>query len=160
MKRYEPAEKLTQSELRVAAINLLSRREYSRHELETKLIDRSENTADLTSVLDLLTELCYQSDQRFSGSFLRSRIYRGLGPMRVQRELQEKGIDQDLIAQALEEESPDWFELAVESGRNKAQRLDLSDFKQKQKFYRYLSYRGFAMAEIQYAVEQLNQSFD
>lgn len=49
----KPAE-LSDSELRVAAINLLSRREYSRHELFQKLEPRSKNETQVPLLLDKL----------------------------------------------------------------------------------------------------------
>jgi regulatory protein len=147
---------LSESELRVAAINLLSRRECSRHELYQKLIVRTSSDTYLLELLNQLTEAGYQSDQRFTESFLRSRINRGLGKMRIERELKEKGIDQDLVEQCLEGDV-DWFELAYESGLRKFQSLDLSDYKEKQKAFRYLAYRGFAMDQIHSAVENYQE---
>jgi regulatory protein len=144
---------LSESELRVAAINLLSRREYSRHELLQKLSQRSSNIEQIEQLLERLTSAGYQSDQRFAESFLRSRINRGLGRMRIERELKDKGISIDLIDLVLQQDY-DWFELAYEAGLKKSQNLDLSDYKEKQKLFRYLAYRGFAMDQIQYAVER------
>lgn len=152
----KPAE-LSDSDLRVAAINLLSRREYSLHELFQKLEPRSKNEAQVHNLLDKLVEAGYQSDQRFAESFLRSRINRGLGPMRIQRELKDKGINPYLIEQVFAEDI-DWFQHAYDSGIKKSNNLDLSDYKQKQKLYRYLAYRGFGMDHIQYAIEQFQES--
>ncbi|MFT4907963.1 MAG: regulatory protein [Oleispira sp.] len=143
---------LSESELRVAAINLLSRREYSRHELYQKLIARTSSETYLLQLLDQLIESGYQSDQRFTESFLRSRINRGLGLMRIERELKEKGIAQDLIEQSVQADI-DWFELAYDCGLRKFNSLDLNDYKEKQKAFRYLAYRGFSMEQIQFAIE-------
>lgn len=148
----QPAE-LSDSELRVAAINLLSRREYSRHELFQKLEPRSQNEVQVHQLLDQLVQAGYQSDERFAESFLRSRINRGLGAMRIARELKDKGIEPDLIEQIMSSDT-DWFQLAYESGLKKSQTLDFSEYKDKQKLFRYLAYRGFAMDQIQYALEQ------
>lgn len=147
---------LTESELRVAAINLLSRREYSRHELYQKLIARTSSETVLEKILNRLEEAGYQSDLRFSESFLRSRINRGLGKMRIERELKEKGIQQDLIEQCFQTDT-DWFELAYESGLRKFHSLNLSDYKEKQKAFRYLAYRGFSMEHIHFAVENYQE---
>lgn len=148
----EPAA-LSDSDLRVAAINLLSRREYSRHELIQKLEPRCKNELQLDQLLDHLTQSGYQSDERFAESFLRSRINRGLGRLRIERELKDRGIKKELIEQVLSGDT-DWFLQAYESGLKKSQSLNLTEYKEKQKLYRYLAYRGFSMAEIQYAVEQ------
>jgi regulatory protein len=147
----KPAE-LSESELRVAAINLLSRREYSSHELYQKLVSRTSNKILLLQLLDQLIESGYQSDQRFMESYLRSRINRGLGWVRIERELKEKGIDQDLIEQSVQKDI-DWFELAYDCGLRKFHSLDLSNYKEKQKAFRYLAYRGFSMDQIHFAIE-------
>lgn len=152
---YKPAE-LSDGGLRVAAINLLSRREYSRHEMFQKLESRSKDDSQLHQLLDRLAEAGYQSDERFAESFLRSRTNRGLGFMRISRELKDKGIDSDLIEQTMSADC-DWFKLAYESGLKKSQALDLSDYKDKQKLFRYLAYRGFDMDQIKYALEQYQQ---
>jgi regulatory protein len=143
---------LTESQLRVAAINLLSRREYSSHELYQKLVSRTSNKTLLLQLLDQLIESGYQSDQRFMESYLRSRINRGLGWVRIERELKEKGIDQDLIEQSVHK-NIDWFELAYDCGLRKFRSLDLSNYKEKQKAFRYLAYRGFSMDQIHFAIE-------
>jgi len=72
--------------------------------------------------------------------------------MRIERELKEKGIEQDLIEQSFAVEI-DWFELAYECGLRKFRSLDLYDYKEKQKAFRYLAYRGFSMDQIHFAVD-------
>jgi regulatory protein len=72
--------------------------------------------------------------------------------MRIERELKEKGIEQDLIEQILQADI-DWFELAYDCGLRKFNSLDLSNYKEKQKGFRYLAYRGFSMDHIQFAIE-------
>ena len=104
-----------------------------------------------------MIEAGYQSDQRFAESFLRSRINRGLGHMRIERELRDKGIEVDLIEQVMSLDI-DWFQLAYECGLKKSQALNFADYKDKQKLFRYLAYRGFAMDQIQYAIEQYQYS--
>lgn len=150
---FSKPKELSESELRVAAINLLSRREYSRHELYQKLIDRTSCETTLENILDRLEEAGYQSDARFAESFLRSRINRGLGKLRIERDFKDKGIHRDLVEHVMTDDI-DWFELAMECGFKKSQSLDLLDYKEKQKLFRFLAYRGFSMDQIQYALEQ------
>jgi regulatory protein len=77
--------------------------------------------------------------------------------MRIARELKDKGIDSDLIEEIMSLDT-DWFQLAYESGMKKSQSLDFNDYKDKQKLFRYLAYRGFSMDQIQYALEQYQQT--
>lgn len=144
---------LSDSDIRGLAINLLSRREYSLHELFQKLEPRSQNKSQIPTIFDNLVEAGYQSDERFAESFLRSRISRGLGRMRIERELGDKGIDCYLIEQVFNTDF-DWFEQAYSSAFKKLRSIDLTNYKEKQKIYRYLAYRGFTMDQIKYAVEK------
>lgn len=156
-KDFSPSKEISDSELRVAAINLLSRREHSRYELLKKLESRSQNEIQRHQLLDKLIQAGYQSDERFCESFLRSAINRGLGAIRISRELKDKGVEPYLIEQVMRSDT-DWFQLAYESGLKKSQGLNLSEYKDKQKLFRYLAYRGFSMDEIQHALEQYLES--
>ena len=63
-----------------------------------------------------MTELAragLQSDQRYTESYINQRISRGYGPLRIRRELAERGVATDLIEQALEALDVDWFEAMV-----------------------------------------------
>jgi regulatory protein len=73
--------------------------------------------------------------------------------MRIERELKEKGIDRDLIEQVMASDI-DWFELAYECGLKKSRSLNLVEYKDKQKLFRYLAYRGFSMDQLHYAANR------
>ena len=143
------------------AVDLLSRREHSCHELKQKLSAKFPD-ADIEAVLLYLQELNYQSDQRFAEVFARSRVQRGQGPIRIRRELQQRGVGSDLIACALELVDTDWFALAAELLQRKF-REPVSpalpreqQFKERAKRQRYLAYRGFPTDAINWALEAGN----
>ena len=104
---------------RDVAIQLLARREYSRVELARKLQQKSFDSDEIEACLDALAEQSLQSDARFAESFVRSRIARGQGVIRIKGELRQRGIDQETLTAALEaveeREAIDWFELAKET---------------------------------------------
>ncbi|SEA49757.1 regulatory protein RecX [Microbulbifer marinus] len=141
-----------------AALELLTRREHSRLELRRKLADKFPN-ADFDALFERLRELNYQSDQRFAEVFARSRVQRGQGPLRVRRELQQRGIDNQLIAAALEQVEADWFALAAEQLQRKF-RSPVSaalprerQLKERARRSRYLAYRGFPADAINWALD-------
>ena len=82
-------------QLRQAGIDLLSRREHSRDELHSKLTRRFYDRIDsdervrfellLNDILDDFTQSGWQSDERFTGSFLRTRFQRGTSATRLWR---------------------------------------------------------------------------
>ncbi len=146
------AEQLTEKDLWNKAIQLLSRREYSRGEL-TQQLGRMAEGLSIESVLGSLEEEGYLSDQRFTESFIRMRIGQGHGLIRIRFDLQRKGIANDLMQTVFEDMDIDWYELAVEQYRRKySQPFSAGDYKEHSKRMRFLSQRGFSMGEIQHAV--------
>lgn len=143
---------------RDVAIQLLARREYSRVELARKLQQKSFDGDEIEACLDALAEQSLQSDARFAESFVRSRIARGQGVIRIKGELRQRGIDQETLTAALEaveeREAVDWFELAKET---LARRYDSPGDtpKERAKRERFLATRGFDFEQIRYALSCL-----
>lgn len=140
------------------AIQLLSRREYSRAEIAQKLKQKAFGEADIEACLDTLEEQGLQSDARFAESFIRSRILRGQGVIRIKGELRQRGINQETLSEALahveEVESVDWFELARET---LARRFSSpgENPKERARRERFLAARGFDFEQIRYALSCL-----
>jgi regulatory protein len=138
------------ADIRYAAMDLLARREHSRRELKQKLKKRFQDDQLIDQQLDRLAEERLQSDQRFAESFLRQRINRGHGPLRIRQEMRQKGIPDAEISAALELEQPDWYALAEASYRRKFGELPPEDIKAKAKRSRFMQYRGFALEHFQH----------
>ncbi|MDA8962331.1 recombination regulator RecX [Congregibacter sp.] len=127
-------------------MNLLARREHSLTELKRKLSQRFD-TEELDAALEKLAEENLQSDERFAQSFTRERMLRGVGPLRIESELRQRGVQSVFIDQALvavpQEERTTWREVAQDVLQRKfgdAAPIDLSD---KARRLRFLGYRGF-----------------
>ena len=148
------AEVLTASDLQRLAVNLLARREHSRLEILQKLSTKCDDIALVESVLDQLVAMGWQSDERYCSVFLRSRLHRGPGPLRLRQELKAKGICDHLIAAAFVEQDMDWFECARTVALKKMLSLR-NDPKWREKLYRFLTYRGFDSEQTRYALEAL-----
>ena len=97
-----------------------------------------------------------QSDARFAESFSRQRVSRGLGESRIRAELKERKVANELINLAIEELQQDWFELAKHVHDKKYADQKAGDWKEQQKRFRYLQYRGFDQEQIQYACQTDN----
>ncbi|WP_409523464.1 regulatory protein RecX [Nitrincola sp. MINF-07-Sa-05] len=142
---------VTDSELRVSAIGLLARREYSRAELQQRL-QRKASAEQVESVLDRLQNDGYQSDKRFAEVFIRNRISQGQGEIKIRYELRQKGVSDELVSAALQEADPDWFALAL-SVRERRFPMDSStDIKTQAKQLRHLVGRGFSYDQARYAL--------
>ncbi|MBP5979384.1 MAG: regulatory protein RecX [Halomonas sp.] len=140
------------------ALQLLSRREYSRAEIAQRLKKKAFENADIEACLDTLEEQGLQSDVRFAESFIRSRIIRGQGVIRIKGELRQRGVDQEVLNNALasveENEGVDWFELASETlARRFSSPGDTP--KERAKRERFLASRGFDFEQIRYALSCL-----
>ncbi|MGP8291600.1 regulatory protein RecX [Vreelandella zhanjiangensis] len=140
------------------ALQLLSRREYSRAEIAQRLKKKAFENADIEACLDTLEEQGLQSDVRFAESFIRSRIIRGQGVIRIKGELRQRGVDQEILSNALacveDNEGVDWFELASDTlARRFSSPGDTP--KERAKRERFLASRGFDFEQIRYALSCL-----
>jgi len=141
---------------RDAAVRLLSRREYSRHELVERLAAKGHESAAIDECLDDLAERGLQSDARFAESFLRSRIQRGQGPVKIRIELERRGIDREQVSAAFADREPsgepDWFFLACEAlARRFSSPGDAP--RERARRERFLAGRGFDFEQVRYAME-------
>ena len=87
--------------LRERALRLLTRRDHSRHELARKLAPHAESAEALSTLLDDLERSGLLSDQRYADQRSTARGKR-LGNSRVAYELRTKGVEDAIIATALD----------------------------------------------------------
>jgi regulatory protein len=80
-----------------SALRLLAYRERSRKELVDRLGEGAE------PVVDELARLGLQDDGRFAKEWTRGKAARLYGPVRVRRELLQRGVDEGVIEAVLEE---------------------------------------------------------
>ncbi|TDO06236.1 MULTISPECIES: regulatory protein RecX [Halomonas] len=138
------------------AIHLLARREYSRAELASRLAAKGHEAATIAECLDALAEQGLQSDDRFAENFLRSRILRGQGPLKVRVELERRGLDREVIQRTLVESEQagqgDWFALAGEALRRRFTGPGESP-RERARRERFLASRGFDFDQVRHALE-------
>ena len=88
----------------VDALLLLGRRELSVRQVRERLRDREHAPEDIDRAIDLLLENRALDDARVAAAYVRTALkVKGRGRLRIQRELQEMGIDKDVAAGALAE---------------------------------------------------------
>ena len=87
--------------LRVRALKLLARREYSRFELKTRLSSDRADPEELGSLLDDFEEKGWLSEQRWVDAVVQTRRPR-FGTVKVLHELKAKGVSEDGLARARE----------------------------------------------------------
>ncbi len=125
-----------------AAVRLLATREHSRKELERKL-GRHHDSEVVARALDRLAGEGLQSDARFAEAYLRSRMEKGFGPLRIRAELRERGVDDTLIEAVLEPSDPRWRQRLAELARRKFSDRPPTDRRDLARRARFLTGRGF-----------------
>jgi regulatory protein len=88
----------------VDALHLLGRRELSVKQLRERLLERDHPRGDVDRAVDLLIENKALDDTRVAGAYVRTALkIKGRGRLRIQREMHEMGIPNDVAAQAIAE---------------------------------------------------------
>ncbi len=129
-----------------AAIRLLSRREHSKKELRRKLLERDFDSLTVDNTLISLKNENLQSDDRFAECYIRSKWNKGIGPVRLRRELCEHGIDDEIINHYLHDH--EWRQLAVAVRQKRFGVALPENFEARAKQMRFLQYRGFSTEQI------------
>ncbi len=138
------------SSLRLSAMNILAIREHSIRELKTKL--EKKFPADNDKIALLLSQLVADdllSNERFVEVFIRSRINKGFGPVKIRYELGLKGIEKDVIKSHLDRCDDQWFECMQKVWNKRFTSTDNNNKEtNKLKQSRYLYQRGFSYDQI------------
>lgn len=141
-------------QIEAVCLRLLVRREHSRRELLDKLALRGFDRDEAGPVIDELTEQNWQNDDRYAECYVRERIARGYGPIRIAYELQQRGIsDADLDDQA--ESHGGWHNLALDLYSRKYDEEKSLTPNEWAKRSRFLQQRGFSGETIKRVFAEL-----
>ena len=139
--------------IRVKAMDLLARREHSFFELKSKLLKKDFEEEKIEKELNQLVEDKLLSDSRFTEAFISSRKDQGKGPLRIQSELKERGVDEALIGSHLVNvDENEWLKIAYDALEKKLGKGKQVDYDKKLKFMRFLSNRGFKNFQVREAI--------
>jgi regulatory protein len=134
---------------RSAAIGLLGRRDYTRHELRTRLIDRGYAPGEVDEVIARLADERWLDDTRVARAHARtSAQIKSRGRRRIERELAARGVDAATVRGVLADLNPDDEIDAVRRfvARKHLPRPVAPD--QRRKLFQQLLRRGFSGAVI------------
>ena len=134
-----------------AAVVLLARRDFCSGELREKLGAQGFEAATVRGVVDEFIERGYLNDERYARQFVAYHAERGHGPLRIQRELAQRGLDAALIDEALAE-AEDWTQRARELRIRRFGLTIPERWPEKAKQARFLQYRGFSNDHIRSAL--------
>lgn len=151
--RRQSAVELDYGALRRKALDLLARREHAVAELRQKLEARGYAPDTVQAFVRALQNEGLVSDERFTEAFVRYRMNRGYGPVRIQSELRERDVGETVRACYLDFHDPCWL-AQTEQARRKRFGIGLpKDYKDRTRQARFLQYRGFT-------TEQIRQTLD
>lgn len=125
---------------------LLSKRDYSKKELQIKLLTKYKETTIISSVITLLDDKCYLNDSQFAENFLAS--HKTWGKKKLSYFLYLKGIDNFLIEKLLKDNTYNELDNIKKIW---IQMKDKDNCKKIQSLLR----KGFSYEDIKKAIENL-----
>jgi regulatory protein len=87
----------------LAAMRILNYRFNSSAELRRKLKMKGFVADDIEATIERLVTEKWLDDDRFAAAFVRTRMRKRIGPLRIRHELNAAGVDEDSAARALRE---------------------------------------------------------
>ena len=145
---------------RNSAMRLLARREHSRAELRGKLIGRGFENHLVEELLQELEDQDLLSDERFAISLIASRVETGYGPNRIDLELRNRGVSEEMAREVLAKAEVDWEERVTDQVVRKFGSNSAQTFPEWARRARYLERRGFGQDAIRLAIGNFERSAD
>ncbi|MDR6722247.1 regulatory protein [Paenibacillus amylolyticus] len=141
----------------VQSLRYLEFKPRTRHELSQRLRQKQFAPPLIEEVLDRLEQESLIDDEAFAKEWTRQRMEgQRKGKLWIRQELRQKGIANDLIAEALETVSGDTeFETALTAGRKKWNQVKGDISEKKRKTLPFLMRRGFPMDMVRRVVNCL-----
>ena len=131
------------------SLDIVSRREHSRHEVFQKLDKRfPDHIPIIEDVLEKLKLNKIIDDERFAEMYLNSRARKGFGPKKIEMELNAKRVESYLINDAIEAYEG-WLENALQELKEKFKGIEPTDYQSKMKQKQFLFNRGFTTQIIE-----------
>lgn len=139
--------------VRAKAMELLARREHSRLELRQKLLQRGYPPAQIDPALDQLIEERLLDEGRYAELYACGRADKGYGPLRIARELRERGVPDDLVTATLAALADDWLTKLRELHRKRFKSHVPADAASRIQQTRVLRQHGFTLDQIKHLFE-------
>lgn len=130
------------------ALRALARREYGAEELKRKLRAAGFDPSEVDGTIQELLRGGLVSDRRFIEALARNRRERGYGPIRVKRELRERGVAEEDYAALVNEHDPEWVKKGEELRRRRFGSAMPADYREWARQARFLQARGYSGEQI------------
>lgn len=129
--------------------HLLKQRDYTEKMLQDRLKLKKYPPESICYALDYLSEKHYLDDERYARNYCESKKDQ-YGRLRIKNELLRRGVSVSIIEVVLEEglEQEEVGALIERYARQRGFQKEECDFKQRDRFYRYLIGKGLAYGDI------------
>jgi regulatory protein len=139
------------------ALKLIARKRYTQKELENKFRDKKMGLKrDQNKVIARLKQLKYIDDKEFAKDYIQTRLLvNPKGPNLLKLELKLKGVDKQIVDNAVEKADIDEIKVALDVLERKKKSINRAEGqKRKEKIMRTLSSRGFKLDTIYKILEK------
>ena len=120
-------------------MDFLARREHTGKEILSKLKNRVESVELLKAEIDKLEEEGLIDNKRFAEQYIYSRSLRGYGPFRIEQELKQRGVNDDVSLSLMKYIV--WVTFAIEVLKKKTAGIFPDETKQILKIKKFMNYR-------------------
>jgi regulatory protein len=146
---------LTLARARVMALTLLSRREYTAHEVQTKLVERGWSAEDAATVIGALVGEGLVDDRRAAAAHVRTAArIKGRGRHRIERELEARGISALIVRDVLGDLTPQAEMEAIRRILARKRTPPRPDPATRRRLFQHLLRRGFSSDAVVKALRE------
>lgn len=141
-----------------AVFRLLRVRSRSEKEIRDRLSLKRFSRENIDGVVRYFKDIGLIDDRQFTRKWIVSRLAKPFGANRIRFELKEKGIDDSLVQEELEQATKEYseFEAASELAKRQAVKYPgIEPGKMRQRVYAYLCRRGFDYQTVMKVVRPL-----
>ena len=154
------SEKAKKSAMEVAS-DYLANRMRTIAEVRKRLTEKEFDETEIDETIEELIELKYLDDYEYAKRYYEYNAEKKRGSFRAMRELEEKGVDKEIIKFALEdfkfESKIDEYEMAISVAENEIVNAKIVDEKLVAKIGRSLNTKGFKKDDIFRVIEKIRE---
>ncbi|MEE8836780.1 MAG: regulatory protein RecX [Eubacteriales bacterium] len=153
----EPEQTKENRRAEARAMKLLLNRMMTEKEMRERLLQEGFEPDPVEAAIQYCSSFGYLSDARYAENYLISMRRKKSGQM-IRRELEERGVSEDLIEQAFEENPYEESDVVDALIRKKAGSPHRMDEKELRRTFAFAARKGFASSEIWKAIHRFQDA--
>ena len=133
----------------------------TKKELTDKLIKARYPQDIVEQTVGYIEELGYINDKDYAERYAKDAFsFKKAGELRIKRELVLKGIPREIAENVFEDSELNFATNLRKLIENKAERMDLFDYKDKNRLFAFLARRGYRSSDISAAISEYTQNLE